>query len=68
MLASLIVVGLLMCQGLRDLQWDEPNAYFPAILTALLMPLTFSITHGIAASAEHFFSGIEAGADAGAQP
>lgn len=26
------------------------------------------ITHGIAASAEHFFSGIEAGADAGAQP
>ncbi len=46
---ALIVVGLLMCQGLQDLNWEEPNDYFPAILTALLMPMTFSITHGIAA-------------------
>jgi AGZA family xanthine/uracil permease-like MFS transporter len=44
-----IVVGLLIYQGLQDLNWDELSDYFSAILAALLMPLTLSITHGIAA-------------------
>lgn len=44
---ALIMVGLFMAQGLRDLDYSNLVEVAPAILTALLIPLTFSITHGI---------------------
>lgn len=44
---ALIMVGLFMAQGLKDLDYSSLLDVAPAILTALLIPLTFSITHGI---------------------
>ena len=31
-----------------DIAWDDVTEYAPAVLAAVLMPLTFSIAHGIA--------------------
>lgn len=46
---ALIMVGLFMAQGLRSLDYGDLMEVAPAILTALLIPLSFSITHGIMA-------------------
>lgn len=46
---ALIMVGLFMAQGLRHLNYSDLMEVAPAILTALLIPLSFSITHGIMA-------------------
>ncbi len=45
---ALIVVGAMMLKGLARLKWDDPTEYLPAFLTVILMPLTLSITEGIA--------------------
>jgi AGZA family xanthine/uracil permease-like MFS transporter len=45
---ALIVVGSLMMRAIRDVDWDDFTEGFPAFLTLILMPLTFSITDGIA--------------------
>jgi AGZA family xanthine/uracil permease-like MFS transporter len=45
---ALIVVGSLMIRSVRDIEWDDFTEAFPAFLTLILMPLTFSITDGIA--------------------
>ena len=44
---ALIVVGLLMLQGLRDLDFACLPQMAPALLTMVMIPLTFSITEGI---------------------
>jgi AGZA family xanthine/uracil permease-like MFS transporter len=44
---ALVFVACLMAQALRDLPWDDPADYVPAIVTALAMPFTFSIATGI---------------------
>jgi AGZA family xanthine/uracil permease-like MFS transporter len=44
---ALVLVACLMTQGLRDLAWDDTTEYLPAIVTAITMPLTFSIATGI---------------------
>lgn len=46
---ALIVVGILMSKAVRDVTWDDPTEAAPAFLTAVLMPLTFNISHGLAA-------------------
>ncbi|MEO0794891.1 MAG: NCS2 family permease [Verrucomicrobiota bacterium] len=46
---ALIMVGLFMAQGLKHIAFDDLLEVGPAILTALLIPLSFSITHGIMA-------------------
>lgn len=46
---ALIMVGLFMAQGLKHLNYADLLEVAPAILTALLIPLSFSITHGIMA-------------------
>lgn len=46
---ALVMVGLFMAQGLRSLPFDDVAEVAPAVLTALLIPLSFSITHGIMA-------------------
>ena len=45
---ALIVVGTMMVRGIRRIEWDDPTEAIPAFLTILLMPLTVSITEGIA--------------------
>jgi AGZA family xanthine/uracil permease-like MFS transporter len=45
---ALIVVGSLMIRAVRDIEWDDFTEAFPAFLTIVLTPLTFSITDGIA--------------------
>ncbi|WP_309387085.1 NCS2 family permease [Cerasicoccus frondis] len=46
---ALIMVGLFMAQGLKEIDYRNLLEVAPAILTALLIPLSFSITHGIMA-------------------
>lgn len=45
---ALIVVGSLMLRNVVHIDWNDPTESFPAFLTLLMMPLTFSITEGIA--------------------
>jgi AGZA family xanthine/uracil permease-like MFS transporter len=45
---ALIVVGSLMIRSVRDIEWDDFTEALPAFLTLVFMPLTFSITDGIA--------------------
>jgi adenine/guanine/hypoxanthine permease len=44
----LVVVGILMMQGLYDLDLKDPSQVIPVGVTILGMPLTFSIAEGIA--------------------
>lgn len=45
---ALIVVGTMMMQGVRKVDWDDMTEAIPSFLTIILMPLAFSITEGIA--------------------
>ena len=45
---ALIVVGTMMLRNVRHIRWDDATEAIPAFLTMLLMPLTVSITDGIA--------------------
>jgi adenine/guanine/hypoxanthine permease len=44
---ALILVGGLMCGSLAKIQWDDFSEAFPAFLTLVAMPLTFSIATGL---------------------
>lgn len=45
---ALIYVACLMIRALTDINWDDITEYAPAFITAISMPLTFSIAEGIA--------------------
>lgn len=45
---ALVAVGCLMLQLVSRIAWDEWTEAFPAFLTLVIMPFTFSITEGIA--------------------
>lgn len=45
---ALIVVGSIMVRNVREIPWDDYSEAIPAFLTMIMMPLTFSITEGIA--------------------
>jgi adenine/guanine/hypoxanthine permease len=45
---ALLFVACLMARGLVEIDWDDVTEYAPAVVTALAMPLTFSIANGIA--------------------
>lgn len=45
---ALLFVACLMARGLVEIDWEDPTEYAPAVVTALSMPLTFSIATGIA--------------------
>ena len=45
---ALIIVGSLMLKNVVSIDWDDVTESIPAFLTLLLMPLTISITEGIA--------------------
>jgi AGZA family xanthine/uracil permease-like MFS transporter len=46
---ALVLVGVLMAGAVREIDWSDPTEAAPAFFTALLMPLTFNISHGLAA-------------------
>lgn len=45
---ALFFVACLMARGFAELDWEDVTEYAPAVVTALTMPLTFSIANGIA--------------------
>jgi AGZA family xanthine/uracil permease-like MFS transporter len=46
---ALILVGTMMVMAVREIDWSDLTEAAPAFFTALLMPLTFNISHGLAA-------------------
>ncbi|HEY0515318.1 MAG TPA: NCS2 family permease [Thermoanaerobaculia bacterium] len=46
---ALILVGTLMVRAVREIDWSDITEAAPAFFTVLLMPLTFNISHGLAA-------------------
>jgi AGZA family xanthine/uracil permease-like MFS transporter len=47
--AALIVVGYLMCSIVKDIPFGHFEEGFPALMTLVTMPFTYSITNGIGA-------------------
>ena len=45
---ALLYVALLMLSGMRSLDWDDGTELIPALLTIIMIPLSFSIADGIA--------------------
>ncbi len=45
---ALVIVGVLMMQSVTEIDWQDFAIAVPAVLTILTMPLTFSISEGIA--------------------
>jgi AGZA family xanthine/uracil permease-like MFS transporter len=45
---ALIYVAMLMMGGLAHIDWQEHTETIPAIVTVIMMPLTFSVADGIA--------------------
>ena len=45
---ALLFVAVLMTSGLAEIDWDDITVAAPVVITALAMPLTFSIANGIA--------------------
>ncbi|MDR9431271.1 MAG: NCS2 family permease [Natronomonas sp.] len=46
---ALVIVGIIMLQGVADVNWNDPAWAIPAALTITVMPLTASIANGLAA-------------------
>jgi AGZA family xanthine/uracil permease-like MFS transporter len=45
--AALLYVACLMARGLSEIDWEDATEYAPAVVTAITMPLTYSIATGI---------------------
>lgn len=45
---ALLFVAVLMASGLSEINWDDVTEAAPVVVTALAMPLTYSIANGIA--------------------
>ncbi|MFC7224455.1 NCS2 family permease [Halalkalicoccus sp. GCM10025322] len=46
---ALVVVGIIMLQGVLDVEWNDPAWAVSGGLTITVMPLTYSIANGLAA-------------------
>jgi AGZA family xanthine/uracil permease-like MFS transporter len=46
---ALVLVGFLMMQQVKNIEWDDLEIALPAFLTIVLMPFTYSISVGIGA-------------------
>lgn len=44
---ALIYVACLMTRAFTEIDWDDITEYTPAVITAICMPLTFSVADGI---------------------
>ncbi|MER5733094.1 NCS2 family permease [Streptomyces sp. NPDC002138] len=47
--AALVVIGAMMMQNARHVDWSDTATAIPVFLTVVLMPFTYSITAGVAA-------------------
>lgn len=47
--AALVVIGAMMSQNARHVDWGDRAVAVPVFLTVILMPFTYSITAGVAA-------------------
>jgi AGZA family xanthine/uracil permease-like MFS transporter len=45
---ALIFIATYFMRNIADINWEDVTEYAPAVLAAVLMPLTFSIAYGIA--------------------
>jgi len=45
---ALVLVGALMMGALAEVDWGDPAVGIPAFLTAIMIPLTYSIANGLA--------------------
>ena len=45
---ALLFVACLMLKDLTEVQWDDTTEAVPAVVTALMMPFTYSIANGLA--------------------
>jgi AGZA family xanthine/uracil permease-like MFS transporter len=45
--AALLYVACVMARGLAEIDWEDITEYAPAVVTAISMPLTYSIATGI---------------------
>lgn len=45
---ALLFVACIMAKGITELDWEDVTEYGPAVLCMVIMPLTYSIAHGIA--------------------
>ena len=45
--AALLFVACVMARGLAEIDWEDVTEYAPAVVTAITMPLTYSIATGI---------------------
>ena len=45
---ALVFIATYFLRNLKDIEWDDVSEYAPAVLAAIVMPLTFSIAYGIA--------------------
>tara|TARA_A100001011_G_scaffold79492_1_gene82245 strand:- start:9314 stop:10603 length:1290 start_codon:yes stop_codon:yes gene_type:complete len=46
--AALVYVSILFVRNITDIEWDDIAEAAPAVLAMITMPLTYSISHGIA--------------------
>ena len=46
--AALVFIATFFCKNLVSIDWDDISEYSPALLAAFIMPLTYSISNGIA--------------------
>lgn len=44
---ALVYVACMMARAFTEIEWDDLTEYVPAVLTAIAMPLTYSIAEGI---------------------
>ena len=45
---ALIFIAAYFVRNVKDIDWDDVSEYAPAVLAAIVMPLTYSIAYGIA--------------------
>lgn len=46
--AALVYVGILMMNGVKEIEWTDPAVAVPAFLAIAMMPFTYNISYGIA--------------------
>jgi adenine/guanine/hypoxanthine permease len=44
---ALVFVATFFARNLKDIDWEDVTEYAPALIGTIVMPLTFSITHGL---------------------
>lgn len=44
---ALLIVGILMAEGMKNIDWSDFEVALPAFFTMAMMPLSYSITNGV---------------------